>query len=371
MAAGNITAAFTVGQAAWWDRDGSHVKDRDPTGIDEARRWAGHTYEYVTAPAFERIEVLDPQTFDFHAGDEVCEVPLEVPLSDGAEDETMLVVYRTIPNEKRVIRSDTGRHLLTKNKSFEVVGVQEMYEVVEAVASQNGNVNFRTGGELDWGEQIWIAAELDEPWHAPGDPSLTYPWIAFLNSVDSKGACKCVNTTVRVVCKNTFGAADAEGRATGREFSFRHTSGVHDRIAQAKEALQGLSADTQAWRELAADLAQLPVTGKQRELFVVEFFPRPPEAAISDRVNRNVDRDRDALRQILASPTCEGISDTGYGLVQASAEWLDHIRGARSNATYLRRSVLGPEKHKARAVTLARKVATADLTDRELQEVSA
>jgi phage/plasmid-like protein (TIGR03299 family) len=368
MSAGNITGAFTVGENAWWDPTGEHTHDREPATIAEARQWAEQAWEYESATAWEDHEVWDPTTFEYQAGDRVVQLAAPDPSGDDPEVPEQ-IVYRAVPHEKRIRRSDNHRHLLTTTDSYEIVGVQEMWEVVEAVATQNKRIHFRSGGTLDHGVELWALAELDEPWHAPGDPSLTYPYVVFLNSINKKGACKVVNTTIRVVCKNTFGMADAEGRQTGREFTFRHTKGVHDRIEQAQRALQGLADDTAAWRELATELAQLPINDRQRELFVVNFFPRPPDAIVSERALNNCRRDRDALRTILASETCEGIADNGYGLVQAGAEWLTHVRRTNNSSSFIRRALLTPDKMKARAITLARDVADTKVTAKELAEV--
>jgi hypothetical protein len=59
------------------------------------------------------------------------------------------------------------------------------------------------------------------------------------------------------------------------------------------------------YAELARELIDIPVTPRQRALFITEFIPAPPDGLISDRVARNVDEARKALRLILASQTTE------------------------------------------------------------------
>jgi phage/plasmid-like protein (TIGR03299 family) len=346
MPAGDIKTMFSVRQNAWHDPQGRFTRDRYPTSIAEARQWAGHDWEPVEAPAFERIKVDDPLGYVY--GDE----DVVVDLADGRH------VFRPIAGEKRIIRSDTGAHLRTVLGTYEVIGNQVMWEVIEAVCGEP-NVKFETGGVIDDGRLVWALARLDEPWSAPGDPSVTYPYVAFLNRHDGRASAKTVNTTYRVVCANTFGAADAEGRETGREYTFRHTKNVMDRIEEAKQALRGLRDDTAAWQELAHQLALQPVTAGQRELFVTQFVPMPPEGLISDRVVANVEEARAQIRAILDGVTCEGIGYTAYGLVQAAGEYLDHVRRHRNRATYLTRTLLKPEPLKAKAVQLAQEVVSA------------
>lgn len=83
----------------------------------------------------------------------------------------------------------------------------------------------------------------------------------------------------------------------------------------------------------------------------------PPEGLVTDRVVRNVEQARAALRTILASETTVAVADTGYGLMQAAGEYLDHVRRARSWETKLGRTLIRPEPLKAKALTLIRELA--------------
>jgi len=112
------------------------------------------------------------------------------------------------------------------------------------------------------------------------------------------------------------------------------------------------------YQELAAELLGITITPAQRELFITEFIPKPPEGLITDRVARNVDEARAALRMIFESTTTEQVAHTAYGLVQAAGEYLDHVRTARSWETRLNRTLIRPEPLKHRALSLAREVIT-------------
>ena len=346
MPAGDIQSMFSVRQNAWHDPQGRLTRDRYPSSIAEARQWAGHDWEPLEAEPFERLKVDEPASFTYGEQDVV------VDLADGR------YVFRPIAGEKRIIRSDTGAHLRTVASTYEVIGNGTMWEIIETICGEP-NVKFETGGVLNKGRQVWALALLDEPWSVPGDPSAIYPYIAFLNRHDGQASAKSVNTTYRVVCANTFGAADAEGKETGREYNFRHTKNVMDRIEEAKQAMRGLREDTAAWRELATQLALIPVTTTQRELFVTQFVPMPPESLISDRVVANVEEAREQIRAILDGRTCEGIAYTAYGLVQAAGEYLDHVRRFRSRESHLKRTLLKPQPLKAKAIELAREVVSA------------
>ena len=92
---------------------------------------------------------------------------------------------------------------------------------------------------------------------------------------------------------------------------------------------------------------------------MTEFIPMPPQGLVTDRVARNVEEARQALRLIFESKTTEQVAGTGYGLVQAAGEYLDHVRTARSWETRLNRTLIRPEPLKHRAVSLIREIVTA------------
>ena len=127
----------------------------------------------------------------------------------------------------------------------------------------------------------------------------------------------------------------------------------------ARQAVTGARTEMRRYTELARELVGIRISPAQRELFITEFIPKPPEGLITDRVARNVDEARQALRMIFDSKTTEQVAHTAYGLVQAAGEYLDHVRTARSWETRLNRTLIRPEPLKHRALSLAREVITA------------
>jgi Domain of unknown function (DUF932) len=103
-------------------------------------------------------------------------------------------------------------------------------------------------------------------------------------------------------------------------------------------------------------LLGIPITGQQRELFITQFIPMPPDGLITDRVARNVEQARNAVRLLFQSTTTEQVAGTAYGLIQAAGEYLDHVRTARSWETRLNRTLMRPEPLKHRALTLVREI---------------
>jgi phage/plasmid-like protein (TIGR03299 family) len=323
----NVQSMFSVRQMPW-HRQGTVLEDY-PGDWNAARLLAGLDWEPVAADVYA-VSGINP---------------------DGTEHHGQIDGWRAIS------RSDTGAVLSVQKDSYTIIDHAEMGEIVEAVLAQT-NVKWETAGVLDGGRSVWCLALLDEPVELPGDTSATLPYLAITNRHDGTAACALRATAVRIVCANTFRAAELEGERTGATFSFIHKSSWRNRLDEARQAVRGARTEIHRYRELATKLLAIPITTHQRELFITEFIPTPPQGLITDRVARNVEEARNALRLLFQSATNEEIAGTAYGLVQASGEYLDHVRTARSWETRLNRTLIRPEPLKHRALRLIREIAT-------------
>ncbi len=324
----SVESMFSVRQMPW-HQEGTVLQDY-PGDWEQARTLAGLDWDPVTTEVYA-ITGVNP---------------------DGTGR------YEPITGWKSIARSDTGAILSLNKDTYTIIDHGEMGEIVEAVLAQP-NVRWETAGVLDGGRSVWCLALLDEPITLPGDDSPTLPYLAITNRHDGTAACALRATAVRIVCANTFRAAELEGERTGATFSFIHKSSWRNRIDEARKAVTGAQAEMRRYQELATELLAIPVTPAQRELFITEFIPKPPEGLITDRVARNVDEARQALRMIFETKTTEHVADTAYGLVQAAGEYLDHVRTARTWETRLNRTLIRPEPLKHRAMSLVREVVSA------------
>jgi phage/plasmid-like protein (TIGR03299 family) len=321
----NVESMFSVRQMPW-HQEGTVLADY-PGSWAEARTLARLDWDPVTAEVYTLTGITP----------------------DGGP------VYEPVTGWKSIARSDTGAVLSLNKDTYTVIDHGQMGEIVEAVLAQP-NVKWETAGVLDGGRAVWCLALLDEPVMLPGDDSPTLPYLAITNRHDGTAACALRATAVRIVCANTFRAAELEGERTGTTFSFIHKASWRTRIEDARKAVTGARDEMARYAELAAELLAIRITPAQRELFITEFIPKPPEGLITDRVARNVDEARAALRMIFDSKTTEQVAHTAYGLVQAAGEYLDHVRTARSWETRLNRTLIRPEPLKHRALALAREV---------------
>lgn len=318
---------FFVREPAWHEL--GIVLEEYP-GREEAMRLAGHDFVVV-------------------------EQPLYVPVPGDGES------FRSVDGWKALMRHREGEqdHLMeVVPQSYGVVQNDIGWDLVDAIVGEGAK--YETGITLQNGAVCAVLAWLDEPVTIPGDNSPIFPWLNVSWSHDRSGPLSCRPTSIRTVCWNTQTAAEAQGQRFDTEFTFKHTKNVMARVEDAKMAMRGLRAAHEEYLELARELAEIPITEKQRELFVCEFIPMPPEALISDRVERNVETARAAVRALFDGETVpEDHRFTAYGLHLAGGEYLDHLRGYRSTDTYFGRSMLKREPAKAKLTTLIRECAAA------------
>lgn len=317
---------FFVREPAW---HGMGVVLDDYPGREEAMILAGHNFKLVERP----VEVVGMQ---------------KNVTADGWK-----AIVKSMPGDET-----HGRILHIAKDTYGTVENDVPWDIVDAIVG--AGAKYETGITLKGGAVCSVLAWLDEPVQIPGDNSPILPYLNVAWAHDGTGAITGRATSIRTVCWNTQSAAEMEGKKLGTDFTFRHTKKVMDRIEDAKMALKGIRQSHEVYIELARELAKMPVTANQRELFVSELIPMPPEALISDRVKTNIENARNGVRMIFNSPTIPDAHKlTAYGLQLAGVEYLDHVRGYRNTETRFNRSILRAEPAKMKLVKMIREVAIA------------
>lgn len=327
-------SGFCVRTPSWHGKE--RLLQTAPETWAEARTLAGLDWEPTLQPLYRKV--WTPAGFD------------------GWTEEWVEVDARA------VVRDDTSAEIGTVSGSFQLITHAEMGQIMEAILDEP-NVKFDTAGSVKGGRQVYCTVLLDEPYEIKGDvdgfgdPVITLPYFAVLNSHDGTGSCKGLFTQVRVVCANTVQAADADGNRHGAQFVLRHTSGVKKRLEEARDVIAGARIEAARWRETAEALALIPFSESQIITFLHEFIPAPPAGLISDRVMSNIEADRKSFLTLLESGTNSGMRNTGLGVVNCAIEFLDHVRGFRNQDTLLGRQILRAEPMKRKAVDLVRTMA--------------
>lgn len=309
---------FSVREPAW---HGLAVVLDDYPGREDAMRLAGHNWRVLEQPVFT------------------------APMSEG------------IDGYKALVREDTKKVLSVVNDSYKVIQNDTLWDIIDAIMEQE-RVKYETAGVLRDGSVTWVMARLNEPSQVPGDDSAIYPYILVSNSHDGSAAARAHAVSVRVVCWNTFTAAEAQSKSSGLRYTFRHTRNVMERIEEAKQALAVTRHEHEEFMQLARDLAEVKVNSDDVKVFLERFFPMPPEDVTSERHKRNILDARRQVDDILGGETIpKAHKRTAYGLWQAGIEYLDHYRRANTPETYFKRGVFDSTATKKRLAKVAAEVA--------------
>lgn len=338
-----------------WHRLGTVVADY-PGSWEKARELAGLTWNPTVEEQYRRMPIL---------------------AEDGSpvigEDGRPVLEYRAVPDFKYIVRNDNYNVLASVRQSYEVIDHDALGEIVSAVLdTPDVEVKYETMGALNGGARVWVLARLGDPIELPGDSSPTLRYLALQAAHDGKGAVKASATGVRIVCANTWHAADMQADKHGHAFTFRHTKNWRDMLDDARDAVRHGMRSMDRYVEQARNLMELRMTPAQGVEFVREFAIRRTltnnrgvkridlgELLSADTPTaRSVASTEVGLQAILASQTCADLEDNAYKYVQSVGEYLDHFRRFTTPDSYFARTVLDAEEEKVMGVNLAREIAT-------------
>lgn len=339
---------FFVRVPAW---HGLGVVLADYPGREEAMRLAGHAWDVVELPSLTAIPF----------GHELA------PMAEASDDwhRNGNGYLHKDGGFKSHVRGDTLALLHKSRETFERIPNSVAYDFAELLLDQG--FKYETGITLKGGALCALTLLLDEPIQIPGDNSQMLPYLGLAWAHDGSASLRGNPTTVRRVCANTVQMSEAEGRKLGASFSIRHTKNWRAKVEDAKRAMQGVRAQSQAIETLGRELAAMYFDTEHVTEFV-ERFTAPPEvltaAMTSDRVKANIVQAQGKLRGILAGDTVpEAHRQTGWGLYNAAVEFLDHVRPTRGSderakgESYTNRTLLTHNRAKDGALELIRGMA--------------
>lgn len=311
------------------------------TNISKARKATGLDWEPHTEPQYRRMR---------HDG---------LPGSGHAFEE--------VPEHKYVTKGSGGPILDSAHADYHLFSNQEVFEIAEAVGtaalSIGRDVRFVAGGELAGGKRVFLLADLGVT-ELPGDPSPHVRYMGMLSSHDGTAALKVFGTNMRWSCTNMIRAAELDARQAGVAFSFRHSSRIAARVAKSQQAITATLLQHDAIEQTSRELLAQRITAGQASEFISQYAlarviskSAKPDAAADNprRLNATMFAEGE-LRQILASPTCAGITGNAYGLLAAAVEFNDHRREVKSADAYFTRTMVARERGKNLAIDVLRSV---------------
>jgi phage/plasmid-like protein (TIGR03299 family) len=370
---------FSVRQPMWHGQ--GLVLDDYPTDWADARQKAGLMWEPTYADLYVQqvVPACCRSCTENEGGTHASNCPLWSDANNGRVGKQAIGPEQCVPvrrlssesylvhvpasGHQAIVRDDTWAVLATPTDSYKLIQHHQMGDLLDAYTAAwrklGASIKFETAGSIRGGGMVWALVWLDEPYHVPGDDSPTYPFAALLNYHDGTGSCRLLPTAIRIVCWNTWKMAEYGAEARNESIVIRHTGNVEARLEDAKASLATVRDDAKEWQLAAADLAALNINDAVVATFLDEFIPIPEGASERTRANRA--KRQETFRKLYTmSPTVAPLPETGYKLVQAAGEYLDHLRPFHSQDTYLARTMFHAEPVKRGVIKLVRTLA-ADL----------
>jgi phage/plasmid-like protein (TIGR03299 family) len=197
-------------------------------------------------------------------------------------------------------------------------------ELLDALVDASG-AHHETAGSLRQGRQIFITMRLPDGVRIAGVDDLDL-YLAVSTSHDGSVALRVDATPVRVVCANT--QRMALRRSVGH-YTFRHTTNIKTRLAQARQAVGIVFDYRDAFTAEAEHLLDTALAEDAFRRVCEQIWPAPtPDAPVRTISNH---RRRTATLDYLftEADTQKNIRGTAWAALQSIDEYLDHYTPAR------------------------------------------
>jgi phage/plasmid-like protein (TIGR03299 family) len=229
-------------------------------------------------------------------------------LSDGIE----------VPGMFANVRSADRRIVGTVGAAFRIVQNRDAFAWGDALVD-SGEGKWETVGSLMGGSRVFASMELPEGVRVPGDEGEIKPWLLISNGFDGRTMLRGDVVLIRTVCTNTWTLAT---KGATRSFKIRHTGSIEGKLAMAREAL-GISFTYLANFEKQAErLVGLKLVDRQIEDILRAAFPVPEAQDTPERIDQS--DFAKVLNVYRTAPNLDPIRGTGWGVLQAGGEYLDH-----------------------------------------------
>ena len=182
---------------------------------------------------------------------------------------------------------------------------------------------YETAGSLDGGRRVFMTARVPRDIKIGGADAVDL-YLVLATSHDGSLALTAMVTPVRVVCQNTLNMALNGAK---QRWTMKHTDSIDGKIAVARNALDLTFGYVDEFEKEAEQLLALDFSKAQFEAMVRDVFPGKKEASVAFTPEQY-----GMIGLLESSPTLDdGLRYTGWGALNAVAEWDDWGRTFRSS----------------------------------------
>lgn len=236
-----------------------------------------------------------------------------------------------------IVRTDNEAELGTVGQGYTPLQNRDAFRVLEPLLDAD-LAKLETGGSLREGADCWLMVRFNAERFGPivrevfADEVIPYGLIA--NNHNGRRGVLLQLTPIRVVCANTLGMAEEQGRrGLSKAITCKHTKGVASAtVAAAEQLFRGLS---ERYEVVAQQYRLLKQTVIDEEAFrvlvedVVSQDPRQnprfnPEAKLAEMVVARAEQRRAKVRHLWTNGRGHTGDHSAWEAYNAAAEAMDH-----------------------------------------------
>jgi phage/plasmid-like protein (TIGR03299 family) len=301
------------------------------TAFASARLSAWHQLGTVTDAGMTAQDVM---TKAWLGGWEVRKIALQ-----GIEITDQGVTKVDCPDKWMTVRTNpvTGatEYLGIVGEDYTTVQNEQVAEVLNLLVDASG-AHFETAGSLRNGRSVFVTMKLPQTMEIAGVDRLDL-YLAANTSHDGTASLRLDATPVRIVCANTQRMAFQRSQAS---YTFRHTSNITGKIAEARQALGLMWKHFHAFEAEAEKMINESLTMGEFDRVVAELWPLADDA--SDTARNNAKQRTATLRYLIRdADTQKAIKGTRWAGYQAITEYVDHFAPAKNGLARATRALTG------------------------------
>lgn len=230
-----------------------------------------------------------------------------------------------------VYRTDTNSVLVDScTKTYTIMNNLYLFNYIEEfVLSQAPDIEIESVGTLFSGAIAFVNLKLGE-FHIKGDESSTINRLMYYNPL-GRGSYKACTHNIRVVCKNTLNAAEAQGAANDTLIKVPHRKNSEVKLSQGIADLAGVKMGFDDLQNQLKELTSKTFTRETIEMTVKNglFAQEVSELRVKNAVER-VESILENTREEYTGTT----RSSRYALLQSFTNMLDHTISKKSDITY-------------------------------------
>ena len=230
--------------------------------------------------------------------------------------------FSEIEGKRAIIRKDTEEVFAIMSDGYTPVQNRTCFEAMDAVVG-SGDATYHTVGSLFGGRRVWMLCKLLGDYKLDNGEKLE-SFILLDNSHDGSSSLRMRLTSVRVVCSNTLGSATSSRAG----FAARHTSGIINRVNEARDLLGLSGVYMQRLIEDANRIAEQAWDHAQMKDMTYKLLDLDPEASIQNQRGIKAAAASKMVDLFYSGKGNNG--ETRWDALNAVTEYLDYSKGSRA-----------------------------------------